>query len=292
VGHRFLAAVVIGALAVGSVACGSKSGAVSSQWDSAARGRATSVATQLRAKFDGQCTDYALFPRVRYVGNAKKIGSKVPLAVGACTVLSENVEISVFTDAKHRDDFVARRGSTLCERAKTSRVDLPGLHWVVGGNWSAQPDSEGVGRRIASALGAHYRLTACKTGLVDWDSRDVARVDALAAALVKANVGCSDFQLHDRELDSHNPHYIDAGLPGAYGKCTVGTDANVLIGSFENGTVELSRFLPAEQAFLCAQAKTARVVTGTGFAVFVPTGGNVAPIARAVHGKLFGGPCP
>jgi hypothetical protein len=135
-------------------------------------------------------------------------------------------------------------------------------------------------------------LTPCQSGLVDWDDTDVAEVDALSKSLAARHLGCDDFLLQDRELLSHSPHYIDTGLPGAYGKCTVGDDPDVLIGSFVNGTVDLAPFLPAEQAFVCGEAKTTRVVAGKDWAVFLPKGEHQADVARALHGKPYGDACP
>ena len=55
---------------------------------------------------------------------------------------------------------------------------------------------------------------------------EVTRAEALVKPLVNAHVGCDDFALQDRDLLSTTPQ-LAAGLPAAYGRCSIGDDANV-----------------------------------------------------------------
>jgi hypothetical protein len=200
------------------------------------------------------------------------------------------VEISEFANAKKRDDFITTRVKVLCARAKKAHVALPGLRWVVGGAWSMQPDTEGVGLKLAKALNATYRPTQCPNQTVDWDVNDVGNLDVLALALNKARLGCSDFKLNDRDLMVGNPHYVAAGLPGAFGQCTV-PGGTATLTSFRNGPVALGTFLPGEQPYQCSQSKTSRVIVGSDWAVFLSNGKNLDAIARALHGHPYGGAC-
>jgi hypothetical protein len=294
VARRAVSIATIAALALAGCGGGHNTAKISPNWDSRATATAQQLANKIARSFKGQCADFGFINRVMYVTNAKKIHSAVPLATGACNALTESIEISVFPTAAARAHFVQQRADILCRRSIKARAGLPGLHWVVADNWSMQPDSEGVSREIANALRAKYQLTACKgQGQVDWDDVDVAHVDQLATTLQKAGIGCRDFVLQDRELLSHNPHYVQAGLPGAYGKCTVGDDPNVLITSYRSpNATPIGQFLPQEQRFVCTNAPTARIVTGEDWAVFVGKGQQAPEIAHALHGKLFGGACP
>jgi hypothetical protein len=158
VGARLFSALVICASLVAACS-GSDNG--SSRWDAAASAKVRALAKDLEARFPGECADAALLDRTVYVESAGKIGSPVPLAAGNCTVLGEDVETSVFADANHRSDFVNRRTDILCTHAAASKADLPGLQWVVAGEWSMQPDSAAAGRRVARAMRASSTFMRC-----------------------------------------------------------------------------------------------------------------------------------
>ena len=163
-------------------ACGGGSSkAISGSWSAPAGDTATQLATQLRTDFPQQCNNFRPFPRIAYVQTYSKIHTPIPLAVGQCTVATENVEISVFADAKHRDDFVTSRQKQLCARAASADAQLSGLRWVVADNWSMQPDSQDLGERLASTLHARYEMTPCSAGQFDWTDTDVAHVESLGS---------------------------------------------------------------------------------------------------------------
>jgi hypothetical protein len=286
---RIVCSLVIVAAMLGG--CG-KSGTVSPDWDPSAARVTAGLARQLAREVRGSCIDYALLERVTYVDNSTRIHAPIASAAGSCTVLTETVEISAFADAKHRDQFVADRGRIICQRAAKAKAALPGLHWVVGGNWSLQPDTEGLGRRLAAAFKARYVLTPCSDNIVDWSDTDVTHVDKLAAGLQKAGLGCADFSLQNRENLVQIAHYVETGLPGAYGTCTIGADSNVLIGSFDDTLTLLAPFVQREQQYLCAQSKTTRFVIGSDWLVAVSRGEDVAGIATALRGRAFGDTCP
>jgi hypothetical protein len=289
---RHLAFVLAAAL-VGSmcVACGGKK--VSANWD-AGSVTVTHQAVALLAKsFPGQCKDFGLYPRVSYVQNQNKIHGPVPGAVGSCTVIGENVEISGFASTKERDDFVHQRAQLLCARAAKAKSDFPGVRWVESGTWSMQPDTEGGARTIATRTHSKFVTTSCPgRGQINWSNTDVAHVNQLASTLTKAGLGCADFKLDDRDLLSHNAHYATAGLPGAYGECTVGPDAGVHIGSFDDTKTTLGQFANNEQQYACSSSKTSKLVIGSDWIVVLPKGQRVADVARALHGKPYGGSCP
>ena len=264
---------------------------VSSHWEATAARTTAAVAKQLARDLPGQCRDFALLNRVTYVTNSQRARLPIALAAGSCTALTENVEISAFADARHRDAFVADRGRIICQRAAKVKAPLPGLHWVVGGQWSMQPDSEGVGRTLAAAFKARYVLTACSDNIVDWSDRDVAHVDALAARLHEAGLGCSDFSLQNREELVQNAHYRTIGLPGAYGACTIGPDSGVLIASFDDTLTLLAPFVAGEQSYICGQSKTARFVIGSDWLVVLPKGESIARVAESLRGRPFGSDC-
>lgn len=287
--------VVAVLVAVAGCGGGSSHEDVSPNWSAPAVATTKALSNKLAAAFKGDCTDYGTLDRVTYLSSAGKIHSTiVPQAVANCTVLTEGIEISIFPSAATRDAFIKQRSDILCARAAKAKVVFPGLHWVVASNWSMQPDSEGVSRRIAAALDAKYVLRACpKAGPVDWDATATEQVDQLGAAIQHAGLGCNDFQLVDRELYSHNPHYVAIGLPGSYARCTVGSDPNISIASFRGRDSEkIGTWVPKEIINFCAQEKTTRTVIGNDFVVFVPDGKNVSEIAAAVKGKPYGGPCP
>ena len=278
----------------GLAACGSSSHAkVSPNWDAKGEADVRAAAKTIAAKFPGPCGDFAMLNRLEYVSSSKLIHSPLPLAAGHCSALGDDVEVSAFASAKSRDDFVQARGRILCQRSAASKSNLPGLRWAVGGNISIQPDTEGVGRRLATSLGYRYVLTACTAqNVADWQPRDVMHVTQLANGLDKAGLGCADLQLEDRDLLSANDHYRQSGQPGAYAKCSIGDDANVLVGSFIDTNTPFGAFLQSEQPFVCAQSKTARMVIGTDWVVIVAKGEHVNDIAKALHGKPYGGACP
>jgi len=288
-----LAVVIVAASTIASCGGGSVGTKTSGSWDVNASQTARTLAAEMSQRVKGACADFGLIDRAAYVASARRIHSAVPLAVADCSALGESVEISVFADRASRAAFVRRRAQVLCDRAAKVDAQLPGLHWVVGAKWSMQPDSEAAGRDLAHAIGGSYLLTACKgAGQVDWADEDVTNVDMLAARLETAGVGCRDFALQDRELLSHNPHYVQVGLPGAYGKCTVSGDAGMQLASFTSkGSTPMNRFLSDEASWLCTQSKSLQVVSGADWAAFVRDGQGASAIARALHGRLDGTVC-
>ena len=279
---------VVGVCALTLVACsGGKSGKASDDWDPAGSTAARATAARISHAFPGQCADFSLLQRSTYVSSSAKIHSPIPIAAGSCDALGESIEISAFRDDSHRTDFVNERGQILCSRAHTIGTDLPGLRWVVGPKVSIQTDSEGAAQRIAEQLGYTYKLTACpgRTN-VDWNDTDVARINGLAESLKNAGLGCADLQLLDRDLLSHNPHYRQIGLPGAYANCTIGTDPGAVVASFRHGTAKLTPFLQAELVDICTQSKAARAVVGPDWYVELEKGEDVAKVASLLHGTV------
>jgi hypothetical protein len=272
---------------------GTDTSKISPNWDRRGLATVAAVANRVKKAFPGECKDYGLLPRQQYVGNARLIDSKIPLAASSCTTLGENLEFSAFTDAKTRDAFVKQRADVICAKSKKIRVPLPGLRWVVADTWSIQPDGEDVGRRVAKGLDAKYVLTACPgTRQVDWAEKDIDRVNEYAGKLKAAGLGCADSALQDRDILAATPHYITIGLPGAFNKCTIGDDINVQIASFVDTQTILAQWINNEQQYVCQQSKDTRVVIGTDWAVLLPKGEKVDEVADALNGRPFGGACP
>ena len=244
--------------------------------------------SQLAAKLDrtlpGECKDFAPYVRKDYAAHADKVAS-IPQAVGACSALTEDLEFSAFSDGTTRDKFIETRASTLCGKATTAKADLPGLYWVKGGDWSIQPDSEGVARRIAPILGGTYLATACPGRQAGWNEAGVVAFQDLAAKLGAAHLGCTDFELRDRDLMSHNPGYLALGLPAAMGECTLSGQSHLVAAILIGPSPDPAHFVAGELKIECPTTATTRVVRAGTAAIFVS---NLAS-ANAV-GTALGAP--
>jgi hypothetical protein len=285
------------ALAVGAAACSSGGGSPAPKpaqnWDPAGLKVVQTVGTRLQGAFPGDCHDFGISGRENYVASARVVPAPLPSAVGQCTVLGETVEIAAFDTAAHRDAFVSTRGRVICQRAAAGKVALPGLRWVVGDTWSVQPDSEGVSRRLAAALGGTYRLTAC-SGVrhADWESAAETRADALAQRLVKAHVGCDDFALQDRDLLSTTPQFA-AGLPAAYGRCTVGDDPNVDIAVFSATSLSRDKWVPLDLSVTyCRSAPKSVAILDGDWAAFATSPAVAERVRAALGGATTVRRCP
>ena len=254
-------------LAFGLPAC--SSGGTSNTWAPAGVKVVDGLGRRLRAAFPSDCADFGISGRANYVANSRLVQAPLPNAVGECTVLTETTEIASFDTPAHRDAFVETRAKVLCARAAAGKVGLPGLRWVVGDSWSIQPDSEGVALRLAAALHATYRLTACPgVSHADWEPAAVTRATALAHALVDAHLGCADLQFQDRDLLSTAPQ-LAGGLPAAYGRCSVGDNPNVDIAVFSPTSRSIGSWVPLDlKVTYCPSAPNSVAVVDGDWAAF------------------------
>jgi hypothetical protein len=257
-------------------------------WDAKAVADVRAAAASVKTKLPGECTDVAVADHDTYVANAKQLGGAMPRAVATCQVSGEAIEISAFADAGARDAFLTDRTKRVCDASSGTRARSHGLRWVVDGDWSMQPDTQAVGERLATALGATYRPIPCEGEVLDWSAKDVTQVRRLAQQLHDGSFGCDDLTLQNRDQLSRDAHYVSVGLPGAYAQCTGADGGRMLVGSYVDTQTLLGDFMPQELSFLCETAKTTQVVVGRDWSVSTGSGTSADAIARALHGEVFG----
>ena len=253
-------------------------------WDTRALATIDGVVARIKHAFPRACADALPLPHADYVNTAKIIHSDVPLAVSDCNGLGETLEISAFADAKTRAAWVTQRTGILCARAKKGKFDLDGVHWVVDGNWSIQPDTEGVGHELTTGLGATYQANMCPWHTqIDWEPAAVARVQQVRTMLEKQpRVRCENFQLLDRSEYSHNQQYANR-LPAAYARCGAPGGAVIWIAGFSPRSVGRDLFLATETKGLCASAAGIQAVRGTDWGI-IANQVNVASLAAVATG--------
>jgi hypothetical protein len=257
----------------------------SAEWDPTAEAQLDPVAAQVSKAFPGQCEKLEELARVDYVRTAAVIKSSVPLAVASCEAGGENLEFSAFADAKTRDEFVRTRSAIICARSAKAKYDLDGLHWVVGGNWSIQPDTQGMGRVLARAVNAKYQAEPCSgKEQINWEEAAVERVEGLAATLAaQPRVKCDQFVLLDRSEYSRNPQYTER-LPAAFGRCSGPSGAQIWIAAFSDKSVARDAFIEKELENLCASSLSGvQGVRGDDWGI-IATQTQVAGLAAAATG--------
>jgi hypothetical protein len=167
---RFIATACLLAALVGA-ACGSStptagpaagSAPGTHGWSKSGYAALQAAKARLRTAFPGQCANNFTYERAGYVSDDNRIlKTLVPDAVGQCDVGTENLEISVFPDAKTRDTFVTQRITRLCQRTKKQGIRFDGVPWITYGSVAMQPDTPAGGQRIAAKLGATATMRTC-----------------------------------------------------------------------------------------------------------------------------------
>lgn len=270
---------------------------ISPDWNADAVRQVEARAAQIAAAVPGECADFGLYPRLGYIQTGQPLGRKVPLAVGNCQAFGNDVEITQFASAKKREEFVRTLTAAICRNAAARKEtrSFPGLFFVEGDTWAAQPDAEPAGRRLAAILGGEFRLVPCKHGgTATWDARAAERIEQLGATLERAGQGCGDLIFEDVGRVVRLPAYQPdrAGLPAAAARCTVtGTEAAATeLVAFEDGAAR-DQFLPVEIVERCKLGRRGLVV-GDDWAVFLPVPDPGPAVAAALGGTVREVTCP
>jgi hypothetical protein len=300
--RRRVAVLTTAALLVLGACSGDDSGnddaqPISPKWDAAAVQQVEARAAQIAAAAPGECADFGLYPRVGYIQIGTPIGRKVPLAVGNCQAFGNDVEITEFSSSAKRAEFVRTLTASICRNASARKETrtFPGLFFVEGDTWAAQPDGEPVGRRLEAILGGEYRLVPCKNGATaTWNVQDAEEVEGLAADLGRADLGCTDlvFEDHDRllRLPPYQPE--TGGLPAAVAKCTItGTESGATQLVVFADEAARDQYLPVETAERCELGRRGLVV-GEDWAVFLPVPDPGPAVAAALGGEVREVTCP
>lgn len=254
-------------------------------WNVAGSATLDGVVAKIKAAMPGQCGDWGLYGEGLFLVNSRRAYKFAsPEAVGRCQVLTDSVDIAAFANQADTLDWAKNHGEIFCKLAANAKVGLPGIDWVVGKRWTAQPDGEGVGRRLAAAVpGAKFLFTACPgPNRKSWDDAGVAHAAKIAATLDHAGLGCSDFLLEDRGLLLGNPHYVETGLPSAFGRCAIKGTAGGVIQTFDNSSIDQATYATKELAFVCRQLPTTQMLVLPKALVFVPNPTTVAAVATAL----------
>jgi hypothetical protein len=288
-----LVAFVVGAATV-TASCSSGSGksdpaADRSTWDSAASAQLQNLATRIAKALPQQCSKLVLVDAELEIKGINKLGDTViPKSMGSCSVLGEDDEFAMFADPGTRDTWVAERSRLLCDKSEKAKVGFPGLHWVVGGNWSAVTDTEGAARLFARRIGGKYKGTPCPGKVLDWNPGAVAQAEAIAVKIDAAGLGCSDFIVDDLEAAQRDQLIIKVGVPATLGHCSakVAADGSFLIVATRPKSVSLEKFVAAEMGVACPQAPSFAGVVGSDWAVFSTRDVVARRVARVTGGKV------
>jgi hypothetical protein len=257
-----------------------------SGWSKESVAAIRAVGHKLAQGFPGECTKFNVTPRSIYIKGLKKVGGPYPEAVGSCDLLTEDAEISEFPSGVERDDFVDSRTQKLCEISKQKNVGLPGLYWVVGGNWSAQPDSEGVARRIAHVLNAKYEATGCNGTNPGWDPSAVASLEQTASKLETNRQGCADIEMQDRDLVSKTPPYDKLGTPAATANCSLKDNSSIVLSAYNTPADKTDALIRGEMSRECSTGNPIRVVRTGDVALFASTPAIAEKVKSAVGGSI------
>jgi hypothetical protein len=284
VGRRIVQVLIVGALVLALGACGGDDddgdaapapttvdlGDTPLHWDAVPLAVLEGVAGTVAQAMPDQCQDFGEVSRREFVYSASKVKLPIPLALAECTMgEDETIELSQWPTAAERKEAVDERSEILCRQAKRAGFELlTGLHWTEGGPWAIQVDTEGLARRLATALDGRYRFTACPGAEPGtWEPDAVTRADELAATLAAdPQVGCEAFQLLDKAQLLSDPNYRD-GLPAAYGRCTARGQSALYIAVFSPESVARDTFVEYETENLCRSAPGIQAGQGEDWAV-------------------------
>lgn len=288
---RRIAVLVTVALALGACAPSQPDA-----WDAKAVKQAESLARKLAASGLG-CERFGPYVFDTYVATSARVGFVIPAAVGNCEALGDDLEISIFQSARQRDRWVSTRQKWFCKRSEERNIGFPGFVYVAGPDFTIQPDTEAVARRIAPVVGGRVAYAACRKDAGLWDDAAVARSEELGAALKGAGLGCDDFYVADRNDVLVSPERDHAPMPAAVATCTAGGKI-VEIDMFASEASE-ARFVRGRAAYRCdvagpAARATTRIpyVDGDAFVVFFGDEAILGRVAAAVGGTLRTTGCP
>ncbi len=257
---------------------------VNQGWTDAAVSAMKTLAIRLQHAAPGECPDVQLLPRDAYLAGVKRLHVDAPLAVVDCQVYGDTAELNIFGSAAARDRFIQQRSNALCAIVASTKNNVAALHWAAGNGYAIQFSSEGVARRVATALGASYTFVACPGHSdVVWDAAAEARVAQLGAQLAaRPAIGCSGRQLLDRDQYARDPRYKNR-QPAAYAECSGPGGTAIFIAAFNAQTVQPAAFIAGETPLLCGSAHGVAAVQGTDFAILA-TNVKIAALAAVETG--------
>ena len=259
----------------------------SSGWSKTSVAAVRTIAQNLEKRVPGGCTGFKVATRGPYLdGAAKRMGAPYPDAVGECTSLTEDLEISVFPSTTVRDDFVNNRSDKICALSKKNNIGLPGLYWVVGGNFSIQPDSEGVSRRVAQAIDATYVPKGCNGTNPGWDPASVVALQQIASKLQKNHAGCADIQMQDRDLVSRTVPFNTIGTPAASANCTLAGGATIVLSAYNSSPSQTETLIKGELSRECVATNMIRIVRTGDIALFTSKPEIADTVKKAVGGSV------
>ncbi len=219
-----------------------------SEWTAAGSERLEAVAAALAAAFDGECGEPGLNPFEMFRLSMDRFDSDVlPLAQATCDIEEEVVEITVLQSADERSQYVDDRSNGICGQALEKDVPLPGLRWITLDEVSIQPDSEGLARRIAAAVGGVYDPRPCTdTELIDWTTAAISRLEDLAG-----DIPCVDLSVVDRAVVNGAIDSDRAVLDLAIGQCRYRAGTIEII-AISTSTDDTPGFVAARRSQACS----------------------------------------
>jgi|GEM_PF-5765660 hypothetical protein len=254
-------------------------------WNVAASKTLTDLVAEVGAKLPGECADWGLYGEAEFLPNSRRVYKfAAPDAVGRCKILTDDVDLAGFTTHAAALDWAKTHGRVLCKVAARAKAVLPGIAWTIGPRWTAQPDAEGVARKLAATVtGGKFLFTACPGPQgKSWVDESVAHTSEIAGTLHGAGLGCTDFLLEDRDVMFGNRHYAVDGLPGAFGQCSITGAQRAIIESFKGTKLDPAKYVTAELAYVCLQLPNAQALVLPKGLVILPDTNNDAAAAAAL----------
>ncbi len=254
-------------------------------WNVAASKTLTDVVAEVGTKLPGECADWGLYSEPEFLANSRRVYKfAAPDAVGRCKILTDDVDLAGFTTHAAAVDWAKTHGRVLCKVAARAKAVLPGIAWAIGPRWTAQPDAEGVARKLSATItGAKFLFTPCPGPQgKSWVDESVAHTSEIVGTLDAAGLGCTDFLLEDRDLMFGNRHYVIDGLPGAFGQCTLTGGQRAIIEAFDGTKLDPVAFFPSELINVCLQLPKAQGLVLPDALVFLQDSTNVAAVSSAL----------
>jgi hypothetical protein len=158
---------ILAVTAVGLTAVGCRSGDQAAPvtygyerkgWDAAAQAQGKALAAKVAAS-KVTCGAFADDPWASFLPVYQQKKMPMPLGSGTCVsdAAQENITFEVFPDQATRQAFVDAKATLLCARGialgSGAAAPFPGLPYVDGDLWIAEPDSVGMADELAPILG-------------------------------------------------------------------------------------------------------------------------------------------
>ena len=159
---RWIAPVVIAALALAGCGGDDDEDASAEDWESAALVGLDNLVEALEtAGFP--CADYLPYDHSVMADDYDGRDLPLPAAMGSCTIRNdEGLELVAYADADAKQEFMDAKQTLLCANAEEQGLDVfPGFPYVDGGTWTIQPDSPATADELAAALDAESVMAGC-----------------------------------------------------------------------------------------------------------------------------------